>query len=68
MNEKNVIYIENKLNGVVEHYSGATYTKFNGMYGYLCVEGDRVLFFWSNDNRVCMDELDNFIVHNVEIE
>lgn len=52
----------NDRNGTTELYKGAVYTKLDGMYGYLCVEGFKVLFFWFDGNTVCCDELDYFRV------
>lgn len=55
----------NKKNGTTEIYNGAVYTKLDGTYGYLCVEGFKVLFFWYDGNTVCCEELDYFIVSYV---
>jgi hypothetical protein len=57
-----VCRLNNKNNGATEVYRGAVYTKLNGMYGYLSVEGFKVLFFWYNGSTVCCDELDNYSV------
>lgn len=39
-------------------YTGAIYTKLDGIYGYLCVDLMKVKFFWVNENStVCCDDL-----------
>ena len=52
----------NDRNGTTDLYKGAVYTKLDGTYGYLCVEGFKVLFFWCEGACVCCDELDYFRV------
>ncbi len=38
-------------------YKGATYTKLDGMYGYLSVDLMSVKFFWNCEGRVYLDDI-----------
>lgn len=60
-----VCRLYNSRNGDTEIYKEAVYTKLDGIYGYICVDGLTVKFFWVNaDNcQVCCDHLTHFTVH-----
>lgn len=38
-------------------YTNPIYTKLHGIYGYLCVSGHKVYFFWVNDENVSVDDV-----------
>jgi len=49
-------------------YIKPIYTKMDGIYGYVCVSGHRVFFFWYNnetENINCDDVTDKFRVEYV---
>ena len=47
-------------------YTAPIYTKLHGIYGYLCVSGYKVYFFWNNGNNECCDDVsENFRVEYV---
>ncbi len=50
------------------NYTGATYTKLSGMYGYLSVDVMTVKFFWYNEDSQCVscdDITDRFKIEYV---
>jgi len=59
---KTICKITNTQTGVSEIYEKATYTKLNGVYGYICVDGFDVRFFWDNEGQIVMDLLNYFKV------
>lgn len=60
--KKIICRLFNERNGTTELYKGPVYTKLDGLYGYLCVENFKVLFFWHDENDIYCDELDYFKV------
>lgn len=62
MNDKIICRLYNKQNQTTEIYKGYVYTNIDGIFGYICVEGFKVLFFWCDGSTVCCDELDRFKV------
>lgn len=52
-------YLLDKNTNEKQLYTEATYTKINGMYGYVCVDGLKALFFYEFNGSVCKDELTN---------
>jgi hypothetical protein len=57
-----VCRLSNTRTGTTEVYREAVYTKLDGMYGYICVDGLTVKFFWDNEGQVCYDHLTHYIV------
>ena len=57
-----VCRLSNTRTGETEIYKGATYTKLDGVYGYVCVDGITVKFFYEYEGQVCCDQLMQFIV------
>lgn len=58
-----VCRLYNSRTGDTEIYKEAVYTKLDGVYGYVCVDGLTVKFFWDNEGQVCCDHLTHFTVH-----
>jgi hypothetical protein len=58
-----VCRLYNSRTGETEVYKEAVYTKLDGIYGYICVDGLTVKFFWNNEGQVCCDHLTYFTVH-----
>lgn len=57
-------FIFNKDNGEKRQYVGISYTKINGIYGYLCADDDVVKFIYADERGVVMDVLDNYrVIH-----
>lgn len=54
--------LSNTRTGTTEIYKEATYTKIDGIYGYVCVDGLTVKFFYEGSGQVCCDQLMHFIV------
>lgn len=47
-------------------YREATYTKLDSMYGYLCMDGMDVKFFWAFDGGICCDDIsDKFEIEQI---
>lgn len=57
-----ICFLSNSNNGEKKQYAGITYTKENGINGYLCVEGKEVQFIYSDQRGVVMDVLDYYEV------
>lgn len=50
-------------NGWKDEYKEPTYTKINGIYGYICVSNDdKVYFFWHDGNEMVKDDLEEYKV------
>jgi len=56
------IQLKNKNTGDIDIYTMPTYTKLNGVYGYICVDVDLVVRFFYEHDGVAMDTLDYFEV------
>lgn len=41
-------------------YIKPIYTKLHGIYGYLCVTGHKVYFFWNNEDRTECDDVSEY--------
>jgi len=52
--------IKNNITGNKFEYKEPIYKKIDGIYGYLCVSGYKVYFFWSmlNESEIHFDLLD----------
>jgi len=55
-----VTFLINTKTGEKKQYAEAEYTKIDGVYGYLCIDGDNVKFFYSDHRGIVMDVLDNY--------
>jgi hypothetical protein len=60
-NNKTNCYLLDKYSGndEYEEYTGPVYTKFNGMYGYLCVSVFDIYFFWHTEDDIHFDDISN---------
>lgn len=54
--------LSNARTGTTEIYTEAVYTKIDGVWGYLCVDGLTVKFFWDSEGQIFCDHLTHFIV------
>ncbi len=58
----------NKDNGESKQYVGFTYTKINGIYGYLGVDyNNDVIFIYADERGIVMDVMDNYKATNETI-
>lgn len=57
----------NKVNGETKQYAGFTYTKINSIYGYLGIDGNKVIFIYSDQRGVVVDVLDNYEIINEKL-
>ena|ERR1035437_3380053 len=57
---KTICKITNTHTGISDVYTAATYVNLNDVYGYICVDGSKVKFFWEHKGKVIMDTLDYF--------
>jgi len=57
-----VCRLSNTRTGETEVYKEATYTKIDGVYGYICVDGFKVKFFYEYNGQVCCDHFHWLIV------
>lgn len=65
----NKLTLLNKDNGEKIEYTGCFYTKVDGVYGYLCVDFDKVLFFYESNGSISSDPLTNYeIISPTEIK
>lgn len=64
--EKEKWKITNTRNGESEMYKEAFYTKFDGIYGFICVDGCDVKFFYVSNGEICMDILFYFKIEYME--
>lgn len=54
-----------KHNNNLMQYAGFTYTKMNGVYGYLGIDGNDVIFIYNDERGVVKDILDT---HEIVVE
>ena len=57
-----VCYVYNKNTKEKVRYIQATYTNINNRFGYVCLDGDVVRFFYECGGNVCCDELKDYSV------
>ena len=58
----------NKDTGESKQYVGFTYTKINGIYGYLGVDfSNDVIFIYADERGIVMDVMDNYKATNETI-
>jgi hypothetical protein len=55
-----IYYLLNKDSATSQQYVGFTYTKLNGVYGYLGIDNNEVVFIYADERGVVKDVLDNY--------